>query len=253
MINKTALRVIVFYSIAITLSNVFRFDLLNLHGFIEKLPTWTMIFISPLEAIGVIIGALLSLNLLKKERTITISFFGTSLKWSLLMSLVPVILLTIIGVKGFGSENPHYYGFIAGVSTFIYCFCEEIGWRGYLGEELNSISFWKRGLIIAVFWYVWHLSFLMNPDILNNLKFFGWLLVGSWGISKLVELTKSVFVATCFHMVINIIMFNGFIKDSIDFKSKIIILCICIAAWVPVLIKWSKEKKASVTTEPLNS
>ena len=234
-------RVIVFYFIAITISNVFRFDVLNLHAFIVKLPIWTMIFISPLEDCGILIGALLSLYLLRKERTTTISVFGSSTKWSLLMSIVPVALLTMIGVKGFGSENSHYYGFIAGVSTLIYCFCEEIGWRGYLEEEFKAISFWKRGFLIAIMWYFWHLSFLTNYEILSNLKFFGWLLVGSWGISKLMELTKSISVATCFHMLINIIMFNGFIKDGIDFSSKMIIFCICLAIWIPVLILWSKQ------------
>lgn len=242
MKNKMLIRVIVFYLIAITLSNVFRFDVLNLHAYIAKLPTWTMIFISPLEDSGILIGALLSLYLLRKEHTTTISVFGSSPKRSLLMSIVPVVLLTIIGVKSFGNENPHYYGFISGVSTLIYCFCEEIGWRGYLEEEFSAISFWKRGLLIAMFWYLWHLSFLTNPDILSNLKFFGWLLIGSWGISKLMELTKSISVATCFHMVINIIMFNGFIKNGITIISKMVILGICLTVWIPVLISWNKEK-----------
>ena len=246
MKNKMLLRVMLFYLIAITISNVFRFDLLNLHDFIQKWPTWTMIFTSPLQAIGILIGALLSLYLIRKNRTTSISIYGSSAKWSLLISIVPIILLTIIGVKGCGNENPHYYGFIAGVSTLIYCYCEEIGWRGYLEEEFSNISFWKRGFIIAVMWYFWHLSFLMNSDILYNFKFFGWLLAGSWGISKLMELTKSVLVATSFHMGINIIMFNGFIKDGIDSTSKIIIIGVCIAVWVMVLIKWSKENAFSL-------
>ncbi len=242
MKNSRWVRFIVFYLIAITLSNVFRFDVFNLRAGIDKLPLWTIMFFSPLEAIGVLLGAIISLKMLAKNRLVGVSVFGSSVKWSILMGVIPIILLTIIGVTNRQGSNPNSYGFFASMATFIYCFSEEIGWRGYLEEEFKSMDRWKRVLIIASLWYFWHLSFLRDADILSNIKFFGWLVLGSWGIGKMVELTKSLFVAASLHMAINIVMFNGYIRDGIEFNMKMLILGVCITVWTLILMKWMKEK-----------
>ncbi len=241
MQNSKLIRLITFYSIAIILSNVFRFDLLHLRASIDKLPFWITLFFSPMEAIGVLIGALLTIYLLKKTQPVEISMFGTSVKWSIIMSIIPLVLIAVIGINNTKDVNAHFYGLLAAISTFIYCYFEEIGWRGYLEEELKGFSSWKRIVIIAVLWYVWHLSFLQNHDIVANLKFFSWLLLGSWGIGKVVELTKSIFAATCFHMIINIVMFNGYIKDGIEGNGKMIILGVSILSWILILRTWKKE------------
>ncbi len=242
MNRMNLVRLAIFYIIAIVVSNIFRFDVLKLQTTIEELPTWTMVFFSPLQAIGVLIGALIALNWLKKQSKLEITVFGTSTKWSLIMSVIPIILLIIIGVNNNKGDNAHYFGFVAGLSTFIYCFFEEIGWRGYLEEELKELSEIKRVLIIAILWYLWHLSFLRNPDLVQNILFFLWLLLGSWGIGKIVQITKSIFAATCFHFVINIILFNGFIKDGLNKTDKYIIFGILITVWVLILIIWKKQK-----------
>ena len=241
MQKSKLIRLISFYSIAITLSNVFRFDLLNLRTSIDKLPFWTTLFFCPIEAIGVLIGALLAIYLLKKVQPVEISMFGTSVKWSIIMSIIPIVLMAVIGIKNSKEVNTHFYGLLAAISTFIYCYFEEIGWRGYLEEELKVFSSWKKIVIIAVLWYVWHLSFLQNHDIVANLKFFGWLLLGSWGIGKTVELTKSIFAAACFHMIINIVMFNDYITNGIEGNGKMIILGVSIFLWILILRKWKKE------------
>ena len=65
MTKKGFLRILIFYLIGITLSNVFRFDLLNLNESGEKLSIIELLITSPLGAIGLFIGALISLYLLK--------------------------------------------------------------------------------------------------------------------------------------------------------------------------------------------
>jgi heme/copper-type cytochrome/quinol oxidase subunit 2 len=57
-----------------------------------------LILFNPLEAIGVIIGAIISLNLLKKKRKTNMSTWGSSRKLSIFMTLIPIILMVIIGV-----------------------------------------------------------------------------------------------------------------------------------------------------------
>jgi len=247
MKRPNLIRLISFYLFAIIVSNIFRFDIFHFQTIIEGLPTWTMIFYSPLQSIGVLAGALIALRWLQKERKLEISVFGTSVKWSIIMSIIPIILLLIIGVDNKQGDNTHYFGLIAGFSLFIYCFFEEIGWRGYLEQELKDVSEIKRVLIIACLWYLWHLSFLRNPDIIQNVIFFGWLILGSWGLGKIIKLTKSVFAAACFHMIINILLFNGFIKEGLDRIDKIIILGVLTSIWILILILWRKEKTISAT------
>jgi uncharacterized protein len=235
------IRLIIFYLTAIVVSNIFRFDVFHFQAIIESLPTWAMIFYSPIQAIGVLLGALIALRWVQKEKKLDVSLFGTSIKWSVAMSIIPVLLLLIIGVDNKQGDNTHYFGLVAGLSTFIYCFFEEIGWRGYLEQELKNLAEFKRVLIIASLWYLWHLSFLRNPDLIQNVLFFGWLVLGSWGLGKITKLTKSLLAVTCFHLVINILLFNGFIKDGLGHLDKIIIFGILTLTWTLILIIWKRE------------
>jgi membrane protease YdiL (CAAX protease family) len=243
MTKKGILRISIFYIIGITVSNVFRFDLLQLNEMQEPLSILELLLTSPLGAIGLLIGALISIYLLKKERNLQYSLFGTSRKWSLIMLIIPVILLGIFGVENENNVNTHYYGVIGGVCTLIYCFCEEIGWRGYLQDELVSINEWQRVLLIGFLWYLWHLSFITNQNFIDNIHFLGWMIFGSWGIGKVIDLTKSILAASCIHMIINTMMFNSLMKNGIDGTSKLIILGVSVSIWIFILIKWGKENK----------
>ena len=241
--KKAIIRISVFYVIGITLSNIFRFDLLKLHERKEVLSVFELLLISPLGAIGLLIGALISLRLLKKKRNLHYSLFGTSRKWSLVMLVVPIILLGIFGVNNENGLNIHYYGIIGGIGTLIYCFCEEIGWRGYLQDELKSIKEWQRVLLIGFLWYLWHLSFISNQNFIDNIQFLGWMILGRWGLGKVIDSTKSIIAASCFHMIINIVMFNGKMTNGIGGSSKLMILVISVVAWIVIMAYWKKEEK----------
>lgn len=243
MKKKAILRISIFYIIGITVSNVFRFDLLKLFKAKEPLSVLELFLTSILGAIGLLIGALISFYLLKKERNLQYSLFGTSLKWSLIMLIIPVILLAIFGVKNEHGLNSHYFGIIGGIATLIYCFFEEIGWRGYLQDELKPLKEWQRVLLIGFLWYLWHLSFITNQNFVDNIYFLSWMIFGSWGIGKVLDLTKSILVATCFHMIINIMMFNSLMKNGIDGTSKLLILGVSVSIWIFILIKWIRENK----------
>jgi membrane protease YdiL (CAAX protease family) len=243
MKKKAIIRILIFYTLGITLSNVFRFDLLQLNEMQEPLSILELLLTSPLGAIGLLIGALISIYLLKKERNLQYSFFGTSRKWSLIMLIIPLVFLGVFGVENENNVNTHYYGVIGGVCTLIYCFCEEIGWRGYLQEELSLMKEWQRVLLIGFLWYFWHLSFITNQDFMDNIQFLAWMIFGSWGMGKVIDSTKSIIAVTCFHMIINIMMFNGFMTRGLVGSSKLIILGITVAIWILILILWTKENK----------
>ncbi len=248
-------RIVVFLIIAITISNIFRFDIFGLNAELKLLPTWIFILIIViLEGSGVIIGALIAIFLLKKERKTEISLFGTSKSKSLLMAIIPVFILTIIGVNNEYGLNSHLYGFFAVVGTLIYCIMEEYGWRGYLQEELKETKPWQKYIGIGFLWYLWHLTFLTEATISDNLFFLGMMIFGSWGIGQVAELTKSIVASACFHLIIQIMMFNALIKNGIDGTEKLIILGVSVATWIVIMKNWKKQNIiANKMHKPLNN
>ncbi|MEZ4885935.1 MAG: CPBP family intramembrane glutamic endopeptidase [Chitinophagales bacterium] len=235
-------RIIVFFIIAAAISNIFRFDIFELKSELEKLPPWIFILTTVLaEGIGVIIGALIIIPFLKKQRKTEISLLGTSRSKSLIMATIPIIILTLIGVKNDFEMNYHIYGLIAAIGTLLYCIMEEYGWRGYLQEELKTLKPWQKYIIIGGIWYLWHLTFLTKVSVGDNLFFLSMMILGSWGIGQVAESTKSIIACACFHMIIQIMMFNALIKNGIDGNEKLITLGVSIVIWFTIIKKWEKE------------
>jgi membrane protease YdiL (CAAX protease family) len=239
-------RVLIFFAIATVVSNIFRFNVFELQSELKKVPSWLSILISlVLEGSGVFIAAIISISVLKKRRNTEISLFGTSKSKSLIMALIPIIILTIVGVKNEFSIDSHLYGFIAVSGTLLYCIMEEFGWRGYLQEEFKALKPWTKYLLIGFIWYLWHLSFLTEASIGDNLFFLGMMILGSWGIGQVAESTKSIIASACFHMIIQIMMFNALIKNGIDGTEKTVILGVSIAIWFVIIKKWEKQNTSN--------
>jgi uncharacterized protein len=206
------------------------------------LPIWISLHLRVLlEGSGVFIGALLSIYFLNKYKQIEISFFGIAKGKAILISIIPIFLLTVIGVKNDYGLNSNIYGFIVAIGSLIYCIMEEYGWRGYLQEEFGSIKPLKRYVFIGFIWYVWHLSFLTEATFFENLFFLVMLILGSWGIGQIADSTKSILISACFHLLINILMFNSLIKDGIDGTQKFIILSVSFLIWILILRNRKKE------------
>ncbi len=238
-------RIIIFFSIAVIGSNIMRFNLLRTDELFNYWPVWSRALIIPLQSFGVFIGSLIAIYLLRKKRNTTNSLWGSSQKWSLIMALIPILLFGIIGVENGKGINEHYLGIIISIGLLIYCIFEEYGWRGYLEDELIGEEEWKRVLIISVLWYLWHLSFINNSSIIFNLKFFGILLIGTWGMGKVIQSTKSVLSVSCFHMIYNILILRmGYLFEVSEYK-KILIIGICVIGWVMVVKIWEKEQESN--------
>jgi membrane protease YdiL (CAAX protease family) len=235
-------RVILFLVIAITISNIFRFDVFELKSELEKLPTVIFILIVILlEGSGVIIASLIAIRLLKKKNKTEITLFGTSKSKSMLMAIIPIIIITLIGVKNDFKLDSHLYGFIAIIGTLIYCIMEEYGWRGYLHEELRTLKPCKKYLLIGFLWYLWHLTFLTKASVEDNIFFFAMMVFGSWGIGQVAESTKSILTSACFHLIVQIMMLNALIKNGIDGTEKLIIIGVSVVLWFVIIKKWEKE------------
>lgn len=242
--RNSATRLILFIIIAFGVSNLFRFDIFHINKLLEENFTWNYLLLEAiLEGSGIFIAGLLGLFLLKKHRKVDISFFGTSKSKSILMAFIPTILLIIIGVPNKYGMDAHLFGLIAAFGSFIYCIMEEYGWRGYLQEEFQFLKPILKFLLVGFIWYAWHLSFLTQATLVDNLFFLGTLLLGSWGIGKIAELTNSILACSCFHLIVNIFMYNHFFNNAFSGTSKIIILIVSILLWTLILTKWKQDLK----------
>ena len=67
------------------------------------------------------------------------------------------------------------------------------------------------------------------------------MIFGSWGIGLVAETSKSIIASACFHLIIQIMMFNDLIKDGINGTEKLIILGISIVIWYVIIKKWEKQ------------
>ena len=112
-----------------------------------------------------------------------------------------------------------------------------------LQEEFQFLQPIVKFLLIGFVWYAWHLSFLTEATFVDNLFFLGVLIAGSWGIGKIAELTNSILACSCFHLIVNILMYNHFFNNAFSGTSKLIILIVSIVIWILILIKWKKDLK----------
>ncbi len=75
------------------------------------------------------------------------------------------------------------------------------------------------------------------------------MILGCWGLGKVIDSTKSIVAVTCFQMIFNIIMFNGKMTNGIEGSAKLMILGITIVLRIIIMNFWKKkERKKERTT-----
>ncbi len=225
------MQVLIYYAIAIALSLIFRVPRFNPEWYLHLQDyQYGWILFSLLRASGPLAGGITSMLIFRKryERTITIT--GVSLAVSAIYIGAPLLLISLLGITGPGTENPNWFGFLSGSTLIMYCLFEEIGWRGFLQDSMRRIPNPFRFIIIGTLWYLWHLN-LLSPD-LYSIRF-GLLvhlpscILGSWIIGFLADKYKSVMVAAAAHSI-----FNIFFDLHADMKAKVMIVAGMLIIWM---------------------
>lgn len=237
-------RLLGFYLIAILLSNIFRFDPLDIWTNIQRHMSYEKYVFcrTILEGIGVFIGASLSLFYLRKTENTSITLLGNFGVYGILMALSAISIFTIYGIKNRMGVQENLMGATFIISILTYCIFEEWGWRNYLQEELKKYSILIRSFIIGLMWFIWHLGFIEEQSIVTNIKLIGIFFLASIALSKLVEQTKSILVAACFHLMLNLFMFNNINVHKTDLDPIIgIIIC-----WSILIIVQKTQSKKSI-------
>ena len=158
--EQTWFHALIYFIIATTLSGVCRLGLFDWHNKMNLPYGLTIVMKSILEGIGPIAAATIILIAIKKKSDIT--FLGSNKTKSFTIVIIPILLFTIFGANNDQNLNRHYYGFIVGTSLILYAVFEEFGWRGFLQNEFANLKPFLRAIIIGLFWYLWHLSFISN-------------------------------------------------------------------------------------------
>jgi hypothetical protein len=244
-------RIGVFMLIATGLSNLFRFDLLGHQAMLTAVPGWLAVLLSVIaEGSGILLAALIARHYLGKMRPLPMQLFG-NLPWiPLTMSAIALVLLSAVGVNNSYGMNPHWYGLVAAAGTLLYCVMEEYGWRGYLQTELGALADSLKYVLVGFCWYLWHLTFLTGASLADNLFFLGMMILGSWGIGQVATATKSILACACFHLIIQIMMFNALIRNGISLQEKAIILSVAAISYFWLVKKWERHQAALAATQP---
>ena len=124
-------------------------------------------------------------------------------------------------------------------TVLFYGLLEEIGWRGFLQEQLKEIKPFFAILIIAVLWFAWHLSFELSS---GNLLFFGIIFFGSWGIGKIYTKTSSLLAVAGVHSL------NNFFVEGVH-QKELIMIGILLIIWIGFVIIYDKKVTSKLALE----
>lgn len=220
--------ILTFYIIAISLRYLTnKTDLLNaVPGSLLK---------AILQGIGPAVGAIVAFSVFKVKPVLTLkgNYKKTLIPFVLYWAL-PVILITGVEYVTKGTAS----SFAAITAILIYGLLEEIGWRGFLQQELKSLPEFLSVLIVAALWFIWHLNFDITS---SNLLFFGILILGTWGIGKVANSTYSLLAVSAFHSL------NNFFSEMNTVKTAILITLLSIWVIALVIRKRQLKKNTSLT------
>ncbi|MFK7031817.1 CPBP family intramembrane glutamic endopeptidase [Flavobacterium oreochromis] len=183
---------------------------------------------SILTGIGPALGALAVFMIFKIKPTMNLKGNYKSLVLPLMIYWVlPIVLISSVTYFSKGTIP-----WLVILSILVYGLFEEIGWRGFLYQNLKGLPLFANILIVSSLWFLWHLNFELTS---SNLLFFGILILGSWGIGKVADSTNSLIAVSGFHSL------NNFFPE-LD-STKILILVILLTIWILGLVLRKRFQK----------
>lgn len=173
-----------------------------------------------------------------------LTFGGTNGMLASVAIAVPGLVLALRGVVNpFGLE-PHLFGLHMGVWIAAYAVLEEIGWRGYLQSEFPDRARLSRYVIVGLFWYAWHLSWVTNPPIGGQIAAALILIAAAIGIGFVADRTGSILGAAAFHVLGNIMGMTTDFRALIPQHERLLLAGCCLVALLIVLRIWREADAA---------
>ncbi|WP_126973679.1 CPBP family intramembrane glutamic endopeptidase [Gynurincola endophyticus] len=186
-----------------------------------------------LRGVGPAIGALIAVKLFSIPMKLSLkgiyqnSFVPFIVYWAL-----PAVLIATVYYFQIGK-----FPLLLMFTVLIYGLLEEIGWRGFLQEQLKQLNQFQSILIIALLWFAWHLNVEMTA---SNLIFLGIIFFGTWGIGKVYNKTGSLLAVAGVHSL------NNFFQNGLH-KTELLLIAVLLIIWITFIMLYRKKKK--VVTE----
>lgn len=221
--KKSIISLIIFYFIAVVLRYAYKLYIDSLDGM--SISIYYMHLIRLTGGLGPFIGALFCFFILRRKTEYSIT--GLSVKKSLLSWTAPIALFAIYDIV----YAPEISATISMCVLLAYGFLEETGWRGYMQNELEKMGVkdWIIPLIIAPLWWMWHLNF--NASLLSSIIQLAAIIGGCYGIGFIMKTTRSIMMASCFHILFNFFMRDAYI-DRNAISITIIVLSVVYWLWL---------------------
>lgn len=165
-------------------------------------------------------------DLVRPRRQRVRSMFGLAPAWVVLALLAPVVTMAVFGLPGRGViADPQLRGAVFAASVVIYCFGEELGWRGWLFDALAALKLWQSALVTAALWYAWHWTFLADTllDPRVGPVFALGTVIASFGLAAAVRRTRATGLAVAWHAAVKLLV--G------PFQSGLMLGTIALANW----------------------
>jgi len=214
--------------------------------------SWNNLSLDPILKTSLImwgpgIAAIITSYIFKNRIKKTIHFFGSSAFKSCLFWGIPMAVFLFFG--NYGKNGVSIYNmtiYFGGI--FFFTLGEELGWRGFLQDQLNHLPKWKQYLIIGAMWELWHfttrtLSGSISARILRPLLFILPNSLLSYLLGESVNRTKSLVVAVTLHAWYNLLFEFG------DTTTYLIFSC-SVVFWIVLLLNWKHENKKRMQKIP---
>jgi hypothetical protein len=123
-------------------------------------------------------------------------------------ALAIIVLTTAVLGLARAHLGPHLDGLSFALTVIVYCFGEELGWRGWLNDQLAGLPAWQAAAITAPLWYAWHWTFL--GDLYASASFaagFGAAIaLASFGLATAARRTGGYGIAVVWHAAVKLFL-----------------------------------------------
>ncbi|MCP2025377.1 membrane protease YdiL (CAAX protease family) [Flavobacterium sp. HSC-32F16] len=176
---------------------------------------------------GPALGAFIAIKLFSLQNPMSLKGIYTNIALPFVIFwLLPALSITTLYYFIYG-KFPIVFAF----TVLVYGLLEEIGWRGFLQEQLKGLPKFTATVIIAVLWFVWHLNFNMTS---SNLIFFGIIFFGTWGIGKIYSKTNSLIAVAGVHSL------NNFFVKGVH-EQELTVIVALLVVWIGFVIVYDRK------------
>ncbi len=231
-----ALRITVYYVVAISLAAASRF-VWHTNDVTGAWPSLRAMHWHLLSGVGPFLGAIIVWVTFRIPRWKSLG--GSDGALACLMLAVPAAVMGVMGISNPYALNAHVFGCYVGLWIAVYAILEETGWRGYLQDEFREHPPLFRYIVVGLFWYPWHFTFLQHHTLQTELAILMMLLLASIGIGFVADRTQSIFAAASIHSSANILGLTTFFTIFVPSTStRLIVVGVCVFAWAALLRIW---------------